>query len=271
VAVDTREKMIHKVNMVHTLTARAPQRRRAAAAGFIPHAHRRDTKTDAIVQTAFRVLEADGIDGLTLQRVAHALGLTTTALYRYFPSKDALLAALQRQAITELHHDLAATLAAAEPLLTPLAPPVAALARVLTVARFYQALPQSHAQAYRLVATLLGDPRQLIADADAAAAVPLLVALLTDVQTLLDAAVAAGSLAAGDPQARALTLWATLHGLNQLAKLARLAPGKAPLAGIGHTATTTLLQGFGAHPAHIEHAQAALDQPRPRLRRGGIR
>jgi AcrR family transcriptional regulator len=74
------------------------------------------------------VLEREGI---TLQRVAHALGITTTALYRYFPSKDPLLAALQRDAVTELHEALKATLAGVEPRLTTQEPRVSALARLL--------------------------------------------------------------------------------------------------------------------------------------------
>lgn len=243
-------------------------RRRAASGSvaFIPHARRRETKTDAIVRAAMGVLEAEGIDGLTLQRVAHALGITTTALYRYFPSKDALLAALQRDAVTELHEALKATLAAVEPPLAAQEPRVAALARILAVARFHRELPRTHPDAHRLVAVLLGDPRNLIADEQAAATVPLLLALLGDVHALFDAAAATGACERGDAKTRAIVLWATLQGLGQLSKLARLAPRSMAPGDVERDAVAALLRGFGAEARLVDRAARALGNDE---RRGG--
>lgn len=229
-----------------------------AVSDFVPHARRRDAKTDAIVRAALRVLETDGIDALTLQRVARELGIATTALYRYFASKDALLAALQREAVAEVHRALTARLAALEPQLARTPGPVAALARILAVARFYRGLPRTHRDAYRLVAVLLGDPRQLIADDHAATTAPSLLALLADVHGLLDAAAATGAFAAGDARARAVVLWATLHGLGQLAKLARLAPRALAESDVERVAIETLLRGFGADARLVRRAERAL-------------
>lgn len=250
------------MNVIHGSTVPVRPRRRPHAAGleFIPHARRREAKTDAIVRAALRVLADDGIDGLTLQRVAHALGVTTTALYRYFPSKDALLAALQRQAVGELHGALGAALAEVQPRLAGQEPAVAAIARILAVVRFHRDLPRTHPDAHRLVAALLGDTRQLIADDHAAATVPLLLALLADVRALLDAAAAAGACEPGDADARTVVLWATLQGLAQLAKLARLAPRTLAAADLERVAIETLLRGFGADRSVVHHAARALSR-----------
>lgn len=250
--------------MVHADPApgRAARRTRRAGLEFIPHARRREAKTDAVVRAALRVLAADGIDGVTLQRVAHALGVTTTALYRYFPSKDALLAALQREAVGELHEALAAALAAVEARLVGQEPAVAALARILAVVRFHRDLPRTHPDAHRLVAALLGDARQLIADDHAAATVPLLLALLADVRALLEAAAAAGACDPGDADARTVVLWATLQGLTQLAKLARLAPRTLAATDVERVAIETLLRGFGADPRRVQRAERALGRER---------
>lgn len=253
--------LIHNANVLLISTEGRRRERLSRGTEFIPHARRRDAKTDAIVRAALRLLVAEGLGGVTLQRVAGDLGIATTAIYRYFPSKGALLAALQRQAIVELHGDLTATLAALEPTLAPRDHRVAALARVIAVARFYQDLPRTHPDTYHLVAVLLGDPRRLIADEHAAAAVPLLTALLDDVQRLLADGVTAGAFDAGDPRARALTLWSTLHGLNALGKLARLAPPASGAAEVGQEAVRTLLRGFGAERALIRRAEEALETP----------
>lgn len=45
-----------------------------------------------IALAAIRIADKEGLDAVTMQRVAHALGLTTMALYRYFPGKAELVA-----------------------------------------------------------------------------------------------------------------------------------------------------------------------------------
>jgi AcrR family transcriptional regulator len=50
--------------------------------------------TREIKQEARRQLAAHGANGLSLRAVARALGMVSSALYRYFPSRDELLTAL---------------------------------------------------------------------------------------------------------------------------------------------------------------------------------
>jgi AcrR family transcriptional regulator len=46
---------------------------------------------DAIVEAAVRLADAEGLDGVSMARVAAELGFTTMSLYRYVASKDELL------------------------------------------------------------------------------------------------------------------------------------------------------------------------------------
>jgi AcrR family transcriptional regulator len=46
---------------------------------------------DAIVEAAVRVADAEGLEAISMARVASELGVTTMALYRYVASKDELL------------------------------------------------------------------------------------------------------------------------------------------------------------------------------------
>ncbi len=50
--------------------------------------------TREIIEEARRQLAAAGADGLSLRAVARQLGMVSSALYRYFPSRDDLLTAL---------------------------------------------------------------------------------------------------------------------------------------------------------------------------------
>ncbi|PSR69350.1 TetR/AcrR family transcriptional regulator [Nocardia sp. MDA0666] len=46
----------------------------------------------AIVDTAIALADADGIDGLSMRRIAERMGVGAMSLYRHVPNKDALLA-----------------------------------------------------------------------------------------------------------------------------------------------------------------------------------
>ena len=52
---------------------------------------KRALSSDDVVQAAMRIADRDGLTAVTMQAVASEVGFTTMALYRYFPSKDALI------------------------------------------------------------------------------------------------------------------------------------------------------------------------------------
>jgi AcrR family transcriptional regulator len=58
-----------------------------------------------IVEAAIAVADRDGIDGLSMRRVAGALGVGAMSLYRYVPGKAELLA-LMLDAVSDPHADL---------------------------------------------------------------------------------------------------------------------------------------------------------------------
>jgi AcrR family transcriptional regulator len=60
-----------------------------------------DTRT-RILDTALELFSEHGFEGTTLQQIADRLGFTKAALYYHFPSKDDLLEALLRPAISDL-------------------------------------------------------------------------------------------------------------------------------------------------------------------------
>lgn len=53
-------------------------------------------RRDAVVRTALDLLDEVGLDGLTMRRLAEALGVQNPALYWHFESKQALLDAMAR-------------------------------------------------------------------------------------------------------------------------------------------------------------------------------
>jgi AcrR family transcriptional regulator len=52
---------------------------------------KRGLSIDAVVAAAIRLADSDGLEGVSMARVAEELGFTTMSLYRYVASKDELL------------------------------------------------------------------------------------------------------------------------------------------------------------------------------------
>lgn len=238
------------VNIVHSSSQRRGERRRA--------------REERILDAAATIVADDGIEALSLHRLARELGYVPAALYRYFASKDALIAALERRAVTALHADFASACRRAEAQAAErgLGVEASALAPILEAARFYLALPETAPEHFCLVSVLLADPRPLVADAEARGTAPILVAFLREVAALLERAAAAGALSTDDAFDRTLVLWSSLQGIAQLGKLARFDPRRFDPRRLGERAVFDLLSGWGASGAALREANFVERRPR---------
>ncbi|MBX3272083.1 MAG: helix-turn-helix transcriptional regulator [Sandaracinaceae bacterium] len=187
-------------------------------------AKRRAETTERIVQTALRVVTEEGFDALTMKRLADELGYAAGALYRYYPSKDELLLAVQRRVLEALAADLGEAERGARAAITrgrSVPAPVAALTPLLAAVRAFVTLPERRPAHWLLLARWMGDPEPLVATEVAAPVLASLLALFAQVPVLFEEAVAGGALAAGDGARRVLALQAALHGALALRKLDR--------------------------------------------------
>ena len=68
-----------------------------------PRQERSKATVETILAATARVLVKKGFDGLTTNAVAEAAGVSIGSLYQYFPSKEALVAALIEQHIEQMN------------------------------------------------------------------------------------------------------------------------------------------------------------------------
>jgi AcrR family transcriptional regulator len=68
---------------------------------------------EALVDAGEALARADGLDGVTVRRIAAACGVSAAAVYRHFPSGDHLIAAVAQRAREIMARDMFARLAAA--------------------------------------------------------------------------------------------------------------------------------------------------------------
>lgn len=160
-------------------------------------ARNRAARHDQLIAAASEMVTEFGLDGLTMQGVADRVDCAVGTIYTYFPSKSALMAALQTNAV----HTLMGTYhQAAQQWDDALArdsvdESVAALARLLAFGQLFVAGPEIHPREFEFLQLLLNARERVIAVEDAHAAVPMALTLVAETLVLIDTAVASGALA----------------------------------------------------------------------------
>ena len=187
------------------------------------------TSPDAIRVAATHLLEHEGEAALTLRRLAKELGLVPNALYRYFPSREVLIAAVADEVARQLVKRATDALTAREAATSPAR--LDSAARIQLLAEVYAAFGDEHPALYE---TLTADR----SEAEATLPRPLGHDLLWE---LVIGTLAPFTGEAVAPAA-AVTLWGLLHGLWSLQR-ANLLGGKKP-ANIAPFAIDALLKGI---------------------------
>src|SRR5688572_26091976 len=106
------ESLARTPDAARPLAQRMEQRTGSGTVGRTPRSSmkpgpRRSISQADIVDSAFQILEQKGFAAVSVRGVAAALGLTPTAMYTYFPSKNALLRAMVEQVLSTLDLDAA--------------------------------------------------------------------------------------------------------------------------------------------------------------------
>lgn len=219
-------------------------------------AERRAFRREEILRTAFALVEEGGLDAVTTTELAKRTGAALGALYRFFPSKAAVIVALQRQAIDELHADLTAASTAATERAREHGRRVGALAGLVALADVVFGEPSTHPPRFRLIDEALSRLAPIHSDDDAAA-------LETALQPLLALAhervlaFTGGSLSTAEGQRFSFALWAALHGVTHFIKRDRLVPSAQASSRIAASTVLLLLRGLGATADELHVAWAA--------------
>lgn len=165
------------------------------------------------------ILTRDGLDGLTMDRVAREMGFTKPAIYRYFDSKDALLAALEARALSTLH---ARVVRALEIFDAEHAKKSAFdLGKFFIVVRTYLDLRTTHPSHALVLQTLLGDPRHAVAPENVTPVLQSALPLLHLATWLLAKALGSDRESTSQAAERALLVFGSITGLLSAQKLER--------------------------------------------------
>ena len=177
----------------------------------------------AILAAALDILTTDGHEAMTMHRIAERLECGVASIYRLFPSKDALLAELQHDALrvlgaswTEGSRLLDESLAAAGA-----DEAEAALTRALAAGWFWIAAEHRFSYEIDLTRRVVVDRSTVVPPDQAGRVLAATLELLAKGQQALDGAVAAGALRPGNTVERAIVIVSSIFGVTLTAKFSR--------------------------------------------------
>jgi AcrR family transcriptional regulator len=164
-----------------------------------PSYHHGDLRA-ALVTAALAILEAEGLQAMSLRAVARAAGVSQTAPYRHFPDRRALVAAVAAEGFRRLERAMQEAMSGD-----------AGRLGFKGVALAYVAFGRANPGLYRVMfGPEVADTGDLPELADSSRAT------LGFVQGGIEQLQAAGLVRAGDAAAMATVSWASLHGLVSL-------------------------------------------------------
>ena len=207
----------------------------------------RQRKESAIIAVAMRLVEEDGIEAVTVGRIAEAMDWSVGTMYRYFPSKDDLFGALHTRILSEYGQALTLHLANFN------TDPIASIVECVRYSvQWFLGRPDQWA----LIGMGLAHPKTLMDDVAAQPMVIEAVHVVGIAAKPIDQAAASGLLNAGDPTIRALVLWAHVQGVLQMRKLTRFPTVGLDIDAILHAGIGAILLGWGAPQAAVDRALA---------------
>lgn len=219
----------------------------------------RQAKVDNILAGALDLAVQEGIDAVTTTRLAAKLGYTVGALYRYWPSIDALLAALHQHTAELFYSEFFSSLPALRARLAGGKPKTVALAELLLLPRCYARIAQSHPKHFELVNQLLTRRWAFLDRAAMRQVNALILPRIAEIIAITATAAERGALEPGDAALRTTSLWLAVHASLSLAPLAERHPGLFEVDRITNETAYTFVRGWGASPKEIAGALALVD------------
>ncbi|MEI7592605.1 MAG: helix-turn-helix domain-containing protein [Actinomycetes bacterium] len=243
--------VVHNLNMVQL---------RVVADDRIARAH--EAKRQRFIDAAGRIIDREGLRGVTMVAVAEELDCAVGTIYGYFRSKSALLAALQEQAVDTLRASYLMARAGWDEFLQAEAvdEDLVMLVQLEAFGGFLTAASVVFADEFHLQRLLLSEPVTFTETDETKEALSVLERLFAEPIELLTVATGAGILEV-DNQHERVVRWIT--ALNGVLLVDNLGPLNRHLFRAQHLAralTADLLVGWGASRPDVEVAASHVER-----------
>lgn len=230
-----------------TLAEPAPGRR----------ARNRLERERAYLDAALDIAGRDGLRNLTMARLADQVDAAVGTVYTYFPSKGALVAELQREAIERLTASYHLIRDRSDDELAGWDDPrAAALARLALFGRFWVASVDTLPQEASFLHALISESEELVPPEEQHRVLPAAMALLDEARARLEDGVAAGAVVVDDPMDVVIRWAAALTGVLLTSNLAPLNPTAFDGRRLARILQHDLLLAWAVSPELVARAEA---------------
>jgi len=189
------------------------------------------TTPEKILRAAHQLFDREGAEGVTMRRVADAVGITPMAIYRHFPNREALLKRLSADSFSAVAHDWKARSRIRDP-----------IKRMLAVAEPYLDYALAHPHLFDHAFSMRRDDARRYPEDFRAGHSPTFNVVVDAVKD----AMAAGALKQDDPHDVAMAIWAQQHGLIALYRAGRFSYDEAQFRAFYQQSVEKLIHGLKA-------------------------
>ena len=225
-------------------------------------ARNRRERERSYLAAAMEIAGRDGIRGLTMARLAEHVDAAVGTVYTYFPSKGALVAELQREAIERLTASYHLLRDRSEDVLAGWDDPPAAVARLAVFGHFWIASVDTFPQEAAFLHALISESEESVPPEEHHRVLPAAMALLDEARAAVVAARAEGMLdtvADDDPMHVVIRWAAALTGALLTSNLSPLNPVAFDGPLLACQIQRDLMLGWGAPPDLVKQALAHVD------------
>jgi AcrR family transcriptional regulator len=221
-------------------------------------ARNRRRRERAYLDAAMAIAVADGLESLTMARLADAVDAAVGTVYTYFPSKGALVAELQREAIERLTASYHHLRERSDAELVGWEPADAALARLAAFGAFWIAATETLPEEAALLHGLFATARTLVPPEEHHRVAPAALALLAEAGTVVVAAGEANAIRVQEPVGAVVTMAAALTGVLLTKNLVQVEEYPFSPRRLAYALQRDLLLAWGATAERLDRAEAHL-------------
>ncbi len=215
---------------------------------------RREERQHQLLRSAMEILAEGGVGALTIPRLAKHMDASVGGLYRYFPSKEAIIVALQKRAIDAFSDLQASAIAEVERAGRSSPEPILRLARAIAAFDVLLDMAEEAPIEHTLLDTFLSAPQASLSDEKARDIDRHLRPVLERCRAELEGLADAGVLDPSDAMVKTHLMWAALHGLSHFRKRDRIQGPELQVRALSGPLIYALMRGWGAKPDDIASA-----------------
>lgn len=224
-------------------------------------ARNRRERERTYLEAAMTIAGRDGLRSLTMARLADEVDAAVGTVYTYFPSKGALVAELQREAIERLTDSYHVIRDRSDGVLAGWSDgEAAAVARLAVFGHFWIASVDTFPQEAAFLHALVSESEQMVPAEEHHRVLPAAMALLDEARTCVEAAAADGAIVVDDPMNLVIRWAAALTGALLTSNLGPLNPVAFDAPRLARNLQRDLLLGWGASAtgvaAALDHVEA---------------